>query len=917
MKNNILFILFFILAISAEAQCWKDVKTITTNWNSYPTNSTNNWNWTDNINNDFYLTTNTYVSNGNVYSAVVQLPLPYFCNGSPGTGHCSNPNTTHFHQTPLADLDIHPEDGWELIIKNFGGENLQAGQLCLLADAINYPYFMLYNRHNGKIKTFFLVPEDQMLNGAEVSYEFDNYKTALYAHVLPITKPIQDFDNSATIRTPNFYDGRDYLWVYSEIQTYYDPCTCFDPRDTPDPNHPSQMKVRLNLDLTTQVDLVADGGITQQIVDPTSSGAGVSNPNSLISIYNTLNDGYNAGLEGYKSWSKYTARAKTYFDNINPDYKYKTVNEFWEEKNPFSDNSIVPNSVKDAYYNSFANTSDGYKELLGIKVTSSDLALVKNLASSIPYVGATIGVIDFFMIGGEESKVAPTPPPMNFNVNLKIKGTNYTPQTKHTLLFNTPGGSNNTGSYKPHYNNTLGVFGVLKSPRLGYYEYVQDDSGTSRDATVEPNEVTQSFLYDLAPRSKIRQYFLRDVLKYVVNPHAKTEVVSIDGAIVLEYNNSSIRKHIYFSSKCDDILFQTDPDCALLNKYPCYLPVVNEDLAVLKDLPLSEKIEKSGMELEYIEPDFVNFSTQKKMRIRTPYVPLECLHNLSFFLHIPNAQYDLNCKPKVMIKLYVKMKRTDIIDAELITEVLTVELPDAIENSEEIYTPSHTDFTWDWERVNSPNINFFYTNVTGINPVKKNTFYTDEKMKVFKSGDVITSDVYAWHTVKILNGAIISPGITISAGRSIFVAPEVTIPTDVNLKITGIGNFEGCSGNIEDYQATDAEITEVCTSSSYTSRSKQKRSNSVEQLVNTTSIKVYPNPFGNNIYVDLNLLKSTDLSYEIIDVTGRTVHETTNVWKEEGMNTISINTNNLLPGLYTLIIQTNYGVYSHKIVCNK
>jgi|GEM_PF-5341971 len=87
--------------------------------------------------------------------------------------------------------------------------------------------------------------------------------------------------------------------------------------------------------------------------------------------------------------------------------------------------------------------------------------------------------------------------------------------------------------------------------------------------------------------------------------------------------------------------------------------------------------------------------------------------------------------------------------------------------------------------------------------------------------------------------------------------------------------------------------------------------------VNTLQIESYPNPFSNNIDVKFNLPFASGISVKIINVEGKVVKKVEEGRYEAGDNKISINTETLQPGAYILLISTEDGVYSHKVMCNK
>lgn len=79
-------------------------------------------------------------------------------------------------------------------------------------------------------------------------------------------------------------------------------------------------------------------------------------------------------------------------------------------------------------------------------------------------------------------------------------------------------------------------------------------------------------------------------------------------------------------------------------------------------------------------------------------------------------------------------------------------------------------------------------------------------------------------------------------------------------------------------------------------------------IENELSVKqIYPNPFSSNLSIELNV--SSNYSYAIVDMNGKTLIEQTS-----SSNNNTINTSNLKKGIYFLKIIANKQVSTHKII---
>ncbi len=99
---------------------------------------------------------------------------------------------------------------------------------------------------------------------------------------------------------------------------------------------------------------------------------------------------------------------------------------------------------------------------------------------------------------------------------------------------------------------------------------------------------------------------------------------------------------------------------------------------------------------------------------------------------------------------------------------------------------------------------------------------------------------------------------------------------------------------------------------------KPGKTTSVENITsNDITIKPYPNPFSNVLTIAISLPEASSLYIKLYDITGRVVHQIDNAKYNKGNHQFDINTSNLPPGFYTLTLQTEKGMYSHKVICNK
>lgn len=702
--KRIYFIILFIclVALTGSAQqdeCWNNPNTITTKWNEPNTANTENWDWTKSG-----LVHPVYLKD-NMTSPSILVELPYFCTKPGGSGSCNNDNTYCYEVTNLITgrQDIYPQDGWELLLKDFGTPTVGS----TIGRKTANPVFILYNKYTGKMKVYLAVIGNKTANSAyiQLHFEVNSLKNGIYTHADAVCKTLLDFDTESKFRSLNSYalqnNEDDYQWLVSEIQTAYDPCVCTSISNT-----------RVNT-IEILPELIANSTITADIegtaVQDMMNGGGVqAEADGKTSFKDVAIGAGTAAIKGYNDFSSYKSQLDKMLDKSNQSYKNKLVTEWFDDyvkKNPQYQGV---NNLSDKYnlWDALGRTDDAYKRSIGIdKIdayqTSSNFRYVKSIASFIPYVGSAIGLIDFFVNGGKEQDPPKPSPPMVFNVSLKLNGSISLPSKLTPVHFLLPGSRTNVSSnLLPIYNNILGVFNILKPPAFEaggikpklYLTFLHPDGITPYrnvvgikdfDNTIIQNgristdpdggddlpyssmgnlDAFKQYMGNITGKNLLVQYKLREDMKYMVNPAANLTVEMIDACFVIEYKSPT---DLYIKDKTfvDGTNYK---DIGNEQAFPFHRSMFSPSLTFEQRL---DEIAKTGLDLEYISAD------KSIIKFRTKYVPLTCLKNESFTL------YNGLIKPKVYVKMLVKYKRNDEPTAELITQIVTYDI------SSSFYTP--------------------------------------------------------------------------------------------------------------------------------------------------------------------------------------------------------------------------------------
>lgn len=517
-----------------SAQCWETINTPTTDWTK--SNSSNTWDWTQEYFDDLYIKNRT-----NPVTRVSPFWAP-----QPST----NQNVVLYDfqkHTQKEKKDFFPEDGWELLVKNFGLPGASN------ANAVEYPFFALYNRYSGKVRAFLLVPTvtGNLKSSALLRASFISgaRRTALFQHMQPIAQTVESFENLG-VDMPNEYSNASDYWLFSEFVVAYDPCTCEDLS--------SSKESRLELVYFLIDESEIDAEIVGKIQDKVTNGGkpATSDPSFALNDLGDVKKVVDAGQKGYKEWGKYKDTYNKYLNQftdaqyrdklwksidtlryVKPDLHQKLIDDIFVNKGvlEFNEENFVNGDI-------LLDAEELYIPGRKTSFLDENYSELKALASVLPYVGTAIGVIDLLVDGGGSKSSAAVKGPTVFEANLQMSGTLKKLSPLGPNAFYTPGYTTDPDlNFKPTYNNILGVFNVLELPDFEYYvikpivtNYTKGELDIDLRNDCEKNK-SDFHNMDGAEDVIFKQYKPKSGLKYVVNPASELEVVSAEVALVTRY----------------------------------------------------------------------------------------------------------------------------------------------------------------------------------------------------------------------------------------------------------------------------------------------------------------------------------------------------------------------------------------------
>lgn len=243
-------------------------------------------------------------------------------------------------------------------------------------------------------------------------------ETAIFSHLYPITKPVENFIKGSVMASPNYYVSQQGYWLYADFPMAYDPCVC---------NFTS--KIIFEIETTQQMSIVLNGtilGYFSQVV--ASTPGNVSDKDNIFDIAGNI---IKSGNKSYDSWSKSIIE----------------IEKFAKKQHIDLQNQILFGTAN-----------------------------MKNLLTALPYVGMAFGVMDYFQ---SLSKGSGKASPMQFGANLKFSGNGSILQKNSfgTYTYYTPGSNQGGATEKTIYDNPLGVVSFLKTIKLEYVDYYNSANG--------------------------------------------------------------------------------------------------------------------------------------------------------------------------------------------------------------------------------------------------------------------------------------------------------------------------------------------------------------------------------------------------------------------------------------------------------
>jgi hypothetical protein len=904
---------FFVVQLKAQTapKCYPEINNSTTN----PANSADprgepwiNLGEFDWRNNNWWLwhPTASSTNPSNLISPFYQDPSQI------NVGHLS-------HQNP----DNKVANGWELITYRLGTEYKDAspGNPPLVLGE-GFPLIMLYNKFTGTIRVFVYVLHSNaalpnLATGWQTAllriryYKSNDIEYKMNANLSLNNGKVNALDawlgNDTLMQANTLMVGEEGDWVMADFQTMYDPCVC---------HFKSAVVVDMKLIQKSQV--ILSGRVDtdeEKYADVQGKGSSTQNVNTYDQVKGTIvkvNESVKSITETAKGVGEFTSLL------------FKTKDDF-----------EVPTLA-----NLFSSTEQA--------------AIVSSLTGAVPYIGAAIGLIDFFIAGGKKETSESTLPTI-IHADIKVNGNIITEDISTPYTVTTPGSKiNNLNSlYQPMYNEALGVFNLVETPVLEYVEY--------KDRTIEGPDI-------LTPPIVI-QYKQKNDIKYVVNPASGLEVESIEAAYVFKYNENVFedsaeryaenqRKLSWFGNvpfldnwiehnyspplnhyNADRFVFFPQP--FVLNKtddkltvpmhlstyFPTYPSTMTRDDYFKEYL---KEINSKGFDVDNFTNDWTKLSA---ITLNTRYKSLSCLKSEAFSFWSGYAlepvgymqQWNDNewktiqfsnylaqehpwKLPEIYLKLNIVLKRKDDPNAQKVRIIYTYNTK-IIESEQNSNSKNRVKLKVWKDAKSQPDFKFngylkceFTHGSAGTDP----GMLFESPLRIPKSLSFLNQtigpgDIVASTEIIIGDGTVIQPGTHFIAPK-VNITPSVHLPSGCTIKHSICSD---CDRNVAELQLMN---TDFCTDPNkyhpdgIGTSAPPDSSNKDEKDIITKNVglytKIYPNPSTGVYFIKSNyVLEGAVIS--VLDFTGKQVKQFVGETLDENI----IDLTEFSDGLYFVIIR--------------
>jgi hypothetical protein len=859
MKKLILISIITFLPLILSAQfCGQN--TNTTDWRQYPTNSNNNFDWSAPFFNNVFIS-GTNVATGVAYPQPTSIASPFWSTSSSVSQ--TNVATFQFNQNihGINGVDIWPEDGWELLFKDFGTPSAP----------VTNPTFILYNRFTADMRIFVLITNSPNITGLVDAGNIlisnpvlisGTKQNAILSFTNPEISALDKFVPDLKPATANSYTTGEDFWLYMDMQAAYDPCIC---------RYTTQEKMQIDVDILSAGHIVLQGkatGTSQDIYNSTNSSNPVPGNNlGFMSILNESSVVANTLIKGLAATN-------------STDQAVQGIKDAASQQN-----------VKAPKISQMQNEADGFN-------------LWGAIASATPYVGTVVGIIDFLSTGGKTTtsvNAKPTPVIWKTETDYDFTGTMTTASKQPAKAFYMPGAySNPTNPLTPIYNNVLGTFNLLETPQFQFVEY------------------TPASDIPLASQTNIREYKLTKDIKYVVNPASGLVVKSITAAVVYNQPNlpSDVDTTNYPIKLRGPVEFGADKILRFSSGYSFEDRFENDGVQI-ESWPKNFKTLK---DITFRNPyvplaclsDNSHFFILHKDASDDPNIFVKLIVILSrtdaFARQNPDKVQD------AMLILKYKANATQINASGLTYDC---------HDYDQGYTFIPSEFTTIVQEGGNINVPEFSMSPSPFpDPQGKNNGSVNinsSNQSAYFQNPLNTNKILSAYDIHINDGVTIPAGWQLLAGHSIVIDHSVllnNLPFSAKIS-TSPAACESIP--VSNFKALDQDVSAYCSSQAYDQLANSQQpvhiDSDIPDIKAAKDFNVYPNPLTDNGIIEYSISEPGIVSITISDMLGHEVDEPLNAnYQLSGTHRVDFDASGLNPGVYHVSIHTSTYTSTKEVV---
>lgn len=541
--------------------------------------NTFDWRWPNNIEVDLGMPWSHPLNN---FSGIYNMNNPFSINMGSDFAYLQQPENPELR-------DFHWEDGWELLWMNLGyfpnGDPINApsngtyfGNNGIESEPTpaNIPYFVLYNRYSGLMRLFANVWFDNLnasfqdivvtLQYTANSDESKNL-SGILRHASGLDRTLDQATAITSVNSPRLHPPNTSSWFVAEFQLGYDPCACL-----------SEGKFELVFETleTMNVDILSRSiAINQAITDNnyrtedflnlSDYSTGNYEPGNriykemddLLTVYNQQLVKYNQDLQDYKAYENnlgiafVNAVKGSVANGISGGIPYGDVAAFLsvlggslgftKPDKEFSTSAVLPipgyplvlqngDQSDDGSSITDVRINDGVAHWRTYKYNSLEKSLEKD---GKKYLAQGVDFLSAALLGKKpEMPVKPSPSVATLTETVyrgTIEKANATTTGSLFIPGTIPNGYPNkteiTAHSFPAYNETPGIFALLRTPSL-YWEENYSQTNTLLNVEVnyaspedEEEGCASDSLYFFREQEYRNVHFkLKDPLEYAFNP---------------------------------------------------------------------------------------------------------------------------------------------------------------------------------------------------------------------------------------------------------------------------------------------------------------------------------------------------------------------------------------------------------------